>query len=188
MSPVKLKMHFHLIFECKFSLLCARFLHIFLLNFDRIFDDFRQILGRRGTSEASGATSWHLGGSKSEFLVIFGGSRVSFWSPWATLGTSVSILWPHFMTPFCMHVSKCAFGSVFYWILEALDPQKWVFRLKGVAKMRKSAFSKKVTKMIDFGITFWCVFHLRGLSWATLGPTFAKVFPQLRSNTIFRQI
>ena len=62
MSPVKLKMHFHFIFECKFALLCARFLHIFLLNFDRIFDDFRQILGRRGTSEASGATSWHLGG------------------------------------------------------------------------------------------------------------------------------
>ena len=46
MSPVKLKMHFHIIFECKFALLCARFLHIFLLNFDRIFDDFRQILSR----------------------------------------------------------------------------------------------------------------------------------------------
>ena len=159
-------MHFHLIFECKFSLLCARFLHIFLLNFDRIFDDFRQILGRRGTSEASGATSWHLGGSKSEFLMNFGGSRVSFWSPWATLGTSVSILWPHFMTLFCMHVFKCVFGSVFYWILEALDPQKWVFRLRGVAKTRKSAFSKKVWKIIDFGITFWCIWR----SLASLGP------------------
>ena len=79
-------MHFHLIFECKFSLLCARFLHIFLLNFDSIFDDFRQILGRRGTSEASGATSWHLGGSKSDFLVNLGGSRASFWSPGGTLG------------------------------------------------------------------------------------------------------
>ena len=115
-EAVKLKMHFHLIFECKFSLLCARFLHIFLLNFDRIFKDFRQILDRRGTSEASGATSWHLGGSKSEFLMIFGGSRVSFWSPWATLGTSVLILWPHFMTLFCMQVFKCVFGSVFNWI------------------------------------------------------------------------
>ena len=59
---------------------------MFLLNFDRIFDDFRQILGRRGTSEASGATSWHLGGSKSEFLVNFGGSRASFWRPGGSLG------------------------------------------------------------------------------------------------------
>ena len=71
-------MHFHLIFECKFALLCARFLHIFLLIFDRIFDDFRQILSRGGTSEASGATSWHLGGSKSEFLMNFESSRDSF--------------------------------------------------------------------------------------------------------------
>ena len=42
--------------------------------------------------------------------------------------------------------------------------------------------------MIDFGITFWCVFHLCGLSWATLGRTFAKMFAQLRSNTIFNEI
>ena len=79
-------MNFHLIFECKFALLCARNLHIFLLNFHRIFDDFRQILGRGNTSEASGATSWHLGGSKSDFLVNFGSSRASFWSPGGTLG------------------------------------------------------------------------------------------------------
>ena len=89
---MKFKMHPYHIFECKFALLCERFLHIFLLNFDRIFDDFRQILAWGGTSEACGATSWHPGGSKSEILMNFGGSRVSFWSPGATLGTSVSVL------------------------------------------------------------------------------------------------
>ena len=87
---------------------------MFLLNFDRIFNDFRQILGRRGTSEASGATSWHPGGSKSEFLMNFGGSRVSFWSPGATLGSTFSLLGPLFVALFCMHVFKYVFGSVFY--------------------------------------------------------------------------
>ena len=79
-------MHFHHIFECKFALLCERFLHIFLLNFDRIFDDLHDFLGRGGTSEACGATSWQPGGSKSDFLMNFGGSRLSFWSPGGTLG------------------------------------------------------------------------------------------------------
>ena len=72
-------MHFHLIFECKFALLCARFLQFVLSNFDRIVVEFRQILSRGGTSEASGATSWHLGGSKSEFLMNFGGLMEASW-------------------------------------------------------------------------------------------------------------
>ena len=36
--------------------------------------------------EACGATSWRLEGSKSEFLMNFGGSRASFWRPGGTLG------------------------------------------------------------------------------------------------------
>ena len=63
-----------------------------------------------------------------------------------------------------------------------------MFRLRGVAKTRKSAFSKKVRKIIDFGITFWCILEVFGLTWATLGPTFEHVFAQLRSNTVFSEI
>ena len=58
----------------------------FLLIFDRIFDDFSSNFGSGGTSEASGATSWQPGGSKSDFLMNFEGSRASFWSPGGTLG------------------------------------------------------------------------------------------------------
>ena len=47
---------------------------------------FRQFWGPGGTSEASGATSWQPGGSKSDFLMNFEGSRASFWSPGGTLG------------------------------------------------------------------------------------------------------
>ena len=79
-------MHFHLIFECKFALLCEGFLYIFCSILIVFWMIFHQILGRGGTSEASGATSWQPGGSKSDFLMNFGGSRASFWSPGGTLG------------------------------------------------------------------------------------------------------
>ena len=85
-----------------------------LLIVDNIFDDFGQNLASGGASEACGATSWPLGGSKSKFLMNFGGSRVSFWSPGATLGSTFSLLGPLFVALFCMHVFKYVFGSVFY--------------------------------------------------------------------------
>ena len=103
-------------------------------------------LASGGASEACGATSWPLGVSKSEFLMNFGGSRVSFWSPGATLGSSFSLLGRLFVALFCMHVFKCVLRSVFYWILEALDLQKWAFRLRGVAKNEKISFFKKSSK------------------------------------------
>ena len=72
--------------------------------------------------------------------------------------------------------------------LEALDLQKLVFRLRGVAKTRKSPFSKKVSNAIDLGSQIWCVLEVFGLTWATLGPTFEHVFAQLRFNTVFSEI
>ena len=63
-----------------------------------------------------------------------------------------------------------------------------MFRLRGVAKTRKSVFSEKVSKNIDFGSQIWCVLEVFGLTWATLGPTFAHVFAQLCSNTVLMKI
>ena len=61
--------------------------------FDDIFDDFGQNLASGGASEACWAPSWDPGGSKTNFLMSFGGSRVSFWSPGGTLGGVMGQLW-----------------------------------------------------------------------------------------------
>ena len=55
-------------------------------------------------------------------------------------------------------------------------------------KNKKISFFKKVSKNTDFGSQIWCVLEVFGLTWATLGLTFAHVFAQLRSNTIFDEI
>ena len=94
------------------------------MTFGQNFVKFSLNLASGGASEACGATSWPLGGSKSEFLMNFGGSGVSFWSPGVTLGSSFSLLGPLFVALFCMHVFKYVFGSVFYRIVEAPDLQK----------------------------------------------------------------
>ena len=87
-----------------------------------------------------------------------------------------------------MHVFEHVSETVFIDFGRPWALKSECFASEGLQKQENQLFQKKYPKIIDFGITFWCILEVFGLTWATLGPTFAKVFAQLRSNTIFGEI